>query len=70
MTGLVIAAIRRVFQYSGLQLVDPGETLTPDQVRDLYSATYPEISNASVAGPKVEGNTHVYEFVRVVRDKG
>ncbi len=70
MSGLSIGAVKRVFQYNGLQLNDPGVVMTPEQVRDLYAATYPEILSATVDGPKIEGDAMVFEFVRVVRDKG
>lgn len=70
MSNLTIQTLNRVFTYNGLQLPDPGQALSPAAVCDLYSATYPEILSATVVGPKFEGDTVVYEFVRAVRDKG
>lgn len=70
MSGLTVAKLSRVFQYNGMQLNDPGESLAPDDVRDLYSETYPELSTATVEGPVYEGDKAMYSFIRAVRDKG
>lgn len=62
--------LTRVFTYNGLTLPDPSPDMTPEQVRDIYSATYAEIGTAAIDGPKFEGNRMVFEFTRAVRDKG
>lgn len=70
MAAIEIVGAKRVFNYNGVQLPDPCETMSPEQVRDLYSATYPEIMNATVDGPKFGGDVITFDFVRAVRDKG
>ena len=66
----VVSEVTRLFKYNGVQLPDPGEGLSTEAVRDLYSTTYPEIVSAAVDGPSYEGDSVVYTYVRAVRDKG
>lgn len=68
--ALEIQALTRVFVYSGVRLPDPGESMPLAAVKDLYSATYPELLSSAIDGPKREGDTLVYSFVRAVHDKG
>lgn len=60
----------RSFSYMGLQLGDPDPTLTPEQVRDVYSAQYPEITTAVIEGPDATGDKLVYKFTRAIGTKG
>ncbi|MBK6616370.1 PRTRC system protein C [Ottowia sp.] len=63
-------ALTRKFTYNGMELPDPGSTMTPMQVRDLFSATYPELCSAAIDGPKVTGGVAAFSFVKAVHDKG
>ncbi|MGG2041477.1 MULTISPECIES: PRTRC system protein C [unclassified Burkholderia] len=65
-----IAAIIREFTYNGMTLLDPGPAFSPDQVRDLYTAQYPELTTAGVDGPAVKGEVMAYKFVRAAGAKG
>ena len=60
----------RVFQYNGMELPDPGATMRPDEVRDLYSANFPELATAVVEGPELNGDRLVYSFRKAVGTKG
>lgn len=60
----------RVFRFNGIELPDPGEQMTPKDVRDLYSANFPELATAEVEGPSASGNRLAYEFRRAVGTKG
>lgn len=51
-------------------LADPDQNMTPDQVMQFYSNTYPELVTASVHGPKYEGDTMMYTFKTTVGTKG
>lgn len=54
-----------------IKLEDPGENLTPQQVLDFYSNTYPELINSKVDGPHYsEKGAAVYEFKTTVGTKG
>ncbi|WP_414440481.1 PRTRC system protein C [Burkholderia sp. 22PA0099] len=65
-----IQALAREFIYNGAKLADPAPAFTLQQVRDFYSQTYPELTNAEIEGPTVKGNRNVYTFRRAVGTKG
>lgn len=60
----------REFTYNGMRLPDPNPAMTVEQVQDLYAATYPEISTASVTGPEAVSNKLRYAFTRAIGSKG
>ena len=62
--------MNREFSYSGLRLADPDNRLTPEQVRDFYSSSYPEITTASIEGPEVADGVLKFKFTRVLGTKG
>ena len=63
--------LTRVFQYSGIKLPDPDNTMSPIGVRDFFAmAGRPELSSAEVRGPEVVGNELVYTLHRAVGTKG
>ncbi|MGD7196540.1 PRTRC system protein C [Ralstonia pseudosolanacearum] len=62
--------LTREFRYNGVRLADPSPRFTLEQVRDFYANTYPEILNADIDGPSVEGTLQVYGFRRAVGRKG
>lgn len=68
--SISIAALVREFTYNGMALMDPGPAFSPDQVRDLYTAQYPELTTASVDGPDMKGRVAQYKFVRAAGAKG
>ena len=68
--SITAIALTRVFKYAGMTLPDPGEEMSPTQVRDHYVNSMGELASAAVEGPKISGDIATYEFVRAVRDKG
>ncbi|RQZ67458.1 PRTRC system protein C [Burkholderia sp. Bp9004] len=68
--SISIAVLVREFTYNGMALLDPGPTFSPDQVRDLYTAQYPELTTAAVDGPEMKGGVAHYKFVRAAGAKG
>lgn len=62
--------LERAFRYNSVDLPDPGSQFSVDQVRDLYSATYPEIVSAAIEGPEEKSGKLVYTFRRAVGTKG
>jgi len=68
--SLNITGMKRVFKYGARELEDPGKGMTPDEVMQFYSATYPELTTSNVHGPKIDGNKAVYEFKTTVGTKG
>lgn len=66
---IAINEIRRVFRYNGVQLPDvPG--MEPREVRDLYSAQYPELISAEVEAGEVRDGVQEYTFRKAVGTKG
>ncbi|AOY97580.1 carbamoylphosphate synthase large subunit (plasmid) [Cupriavidus sp. USMAA2-4] len=68
--SIQVARLVREFLYNGMQFADPGPAFSPDDVRDLYSAQYPELTTAAVDGPTVNGDIASYTFQRAAGAKG
>lgn len=68
--SLTVQQLTREFTYNGMTLPDPGAAFTPEQVRDMYTAQYPELTTAMVDGPEHSGDTARYKFVRAAGAKG
>ncbi len=64
--ALEIKGLQRVFKFrkgsSEIELADPDDSLSPNEVMDFYSMTYPELTTASVHGPECEDDSVVYRF--------
>jgi PRTRC genetic system protein C len=67
--SIQVAQLSRSFSYSGMSLPDPGTSLTLEEVRDTYSAAYPELVSASIEGPERKGDKLVYTFRKAVGTK-
>ena len=65
-----VTTLKRVFKYSGMSLPDPSADMTPEEVRDLYSATDAELATASIEGPETTGTQLVYSFRKAVGTNG
>lgn len=65
-----IQKLTRQFRYNGAKLADPSPAFSLQQVRDFYANTYPEIVNAEIEGPELQGDLQVYTFRRAVGTKG
>jgi PRTRC genetic system protein C len=72
--ALQVDTLKRKFtiQKNGkdIDLADPNPEMSPQEVIKFYSSEYPELTNASVSGPKVEGTKAVYSFKTSVGTKG
>jgi len=68
--AIQVARLTREFVYNGVTFPDPGPTFSPDDVRDLYSAQYPELTTAAIDGPTTEGDVMRFTFVRAAGAKG
>lgn len=53
-----------------VELADPNPEMTPQDVIKFYSSEYPELTNATISGPKVEGTKAVYSFKTSAGVKG
>lgn len=67
--SIAVSPIVRTFNYQGIMLPDvPG--LAPREVRDLYSAQYPELISAEIDGGEVVNGRQDYTFRKAVGVKG
>ncbi|ABM41786.1 conserved hypothetical protein [Acidovorax sp. JS42] len=67
--AIEVTPIVRTFTYNGILLPDvPG--LSPREVRDLYSAQYPELVSAEVEAGSVANGRQDYTFRKAVGTKG
>lgn len=67
--SIAVLEIRRTFRYNGILLPDvPG--LEPREVRDLYSAQYPELVSAEIEPGEVRDGVQEFNFRKAVGTKG
>lgn len=59
-----------VIDKKNITLADPDTSMTPDQVMQFYSNTYPELVTSSVQGPEYQSDCLVYTFKTTVGTKG
>lgn len=69
--ALIITGLKRVFKLKDkkVELPDPNENMSPEEVQKFYSGKYPELTNASI-NLKVVGETAEYTFTTTVGTKG
>jgi PRTRC genetic system protein C len=67
---MTIRKMTRNFRYSGLLLPDPAPDLDVESVRNLYAASYPEITTAALTGPEAVDGALVYTFTTAIGTKG
>lgn len=72
--ALQVSNLKRTFSYRqngrDVNLPDPNPNLTPAEVAKFYAMSHPELTTASVDGPKVAGDSATYEFRTTVGTKG
>lgn len=69
--ALTTTALPRVFAYNGAELPDPGSHLGLEEVRDIYTASFPELTTATIEGPATnKPNKLLYTFTRTAGAKG
>ena len=61
---------RRQFVFNGTNLADPDPALSPAEVKEIYSAQYAQLTNASIEGPESKDGKTVYTFKAAVGTKG
>lgn len=72
--ALQVTTLTREFKFkkdgTTVTLPDPNPEFTTDEVLRFYSGQYPELTTATMDGPKVEGNSAVYSVKTTVGTKG
>lgn len=64
------SVIGREFTWNGLKIPDPGNRLSPEEVRAVLATMYPDIATATITGPEAVGDKLVYRFVAAIGTKG
>lgn len=62
--------LTRKFFFNGVELPDPGPAFSPEEVKDIYSNQYPDLSTAIIDGPSIKDGVATYTFKRNVGTKG
>lgn len=71
--ALDIKTLPRVFTFKNEALSDPSTSMSPHEVMDFYASIHPELTTATVKGPKIEDGQAKYvkyEFVSTAGVKG
>lgn len=72
--ALVINEMTRSFTFKKgnekITLADPNPNDTPEMVMNYYSNMYPELTTATVHGPKINEDIAEYEFKTTIGTKG
>lgn len=68
--AITVTTADRRFTYNGTVLADPGPGLSVDEVKEVYTSQYPDLSTATVEGPTEKNGVMEYEFKRKVGTKG
>lgn len=53
MSELIITTSKRCFKLNDLKLPDPDPSMSLDDVLELYSNQYPELTNATIGEPEI-----------------
>ncbi|GGR13411.1 PRTRC system protein C [Deinococcus ruber] len=64
--------MKRVFKFDGKVLEDPNPKMTPEQVKQFYSQTYPELLTAGIGSPveDLKAGTFTIELIKHYGRKG
>lgn len=70
--ALLRTELKRVFKIekSGVELPDPNPNMSEDEVMKFYSLQYPELTTATVDGPKIDNDKAYYSFKTTIGTKG
>ncbi len=71
---LVTNELPRVFLFnnegSELELPDPQESMSPENVLNFYAGTYPILTTAKWEGPEITNDRIEYRFTSTIGTKG
>lgn len=64
-----VTEVKRLYRYNGINLPDvPG--MSAREIRDLYSAQYPELVSAEIEAGEIRDGVQEITFKRAVGTKG
>jgi PRTRC genetic system protein C len=62
--------LARVFAFNGMELKDPNPQASDTDAVRILSASYPELANAKIEPPKIEGGKAIHNLKVVAATKG
>lgn len=65
-----IVNLQREFKIGDRVLPDPDPKKSPEDVAQFYAPQYPELTNVSVNGPKIEDDKQIFTFNTSIGKKG
>lgn len=72
--ALQTTTLEREFRFkkdgTEISLPDPNPEFSVNEVMQFYSGQYPELTTATLEGPKMQGNAAVYSVKTTVGTKG
>lgn len=72
--ALEVKNLTREFKFkkdgTNVTLPDPNPEFSVEEVIQFYSNQYPELTTATLEGPKIDGNSAVYSVKTTVGTKG
>lgn len=72
--ALEVTNLKREFKFkkdgTAVTFPDPNPEFSVEEVMQFYSAQYPELTTATMDGPKIEGKSAVYSVKTTVGTKG
>lgn len=72
--AIEVTNLKREFKFkkdgTPVTLPDPNPEFTVQEVMNFYGGQYPELTTATLEGPKVEGKSAVYTAKTTVGTKG
>ncbi|GAO43762.1 PRTRC system protein C [Flavihumibacter petaseus] len=72
--ALEVTNLKRSFKFKKdgkmITLADANPAFTLEETVQFYSTQYPELTTATIDGPKVECDNAVYEFKTTIGTKG
>ncbi len=67
---MAIQTLTRTFKLKDVVLADPDINWSEKQVKEFYSAQYPELNNANISAPEYTEDAIVYNFETNLGTKG
>lgn len=71
---LTASILPRVFVFKDkgneVRLSDPSNKMSPEEVMNFYSGTYPILTTAKIEGPEITGDEIEYRFITTLGTKG
>jgi PRTRC genetic system protein C len=72
--AITITTFKRIFKINinntTIDLEDPNEKLTAQEVKTLYEVQYPQLINAEITNKGIVNDTLVFEFNTIAGTKG